>query len=72
MNKYATFIGIVTGSHLVRCMADYAYFAYCTGFWTSIFTWNSPTCKGLRWTADSIMTNVVSIVSVHFAKFFEF
>ena len=72
MNKYATFLGIVVGSHVVRCVADYAYFTYCTGIWTSIFTWNSPTCRGLRWTADSIMTNVVSIVGVQVTKLLEF
>jgi hypothetical protein len=72
MNKYATFLGIVVGSHIVRCVSDYAYFTYCTGIWTSIFTWNSPTCRGLRWTADSIMTNVVSIVGVQVAKLLQF
>ena len=72
MNKYATFLGIVVVSHLVRCTADYAYFTYCTGIWTSIFTWSSPTCRGLRWTADSIMTNVVSIVGVQVAKLLSF
>jgi hypothetical protein len=72
MNKYVAFLAIVTASHLVRCVADYAYFTYCTGIWTSIFTWNSPTCRGLRWTADSIMTNVVSIVGVQVAKLLTF
>jgi hypothetical protein len=72
MNKYVTFIGIVSVSHVVRCVAEYAYYTQCAGVWKSIFTWNSPTCRGLRWTADSIMTNVVSIVGVQVTKLLEF
>lgn len=72
MNKYVTFLGIVTGSHVVRCVAEYAYYTQCAGVWNSIFTWNSPTCRGLRWTADSIMTNVVSIVGFQVTKLLEF
>jgi hypothetical protein len=72
MNKYVTFFGIVVCSHIVRCIAEYAYYTQCAGIWNSIFTWSSPTCRGLRWTADSIMTNVVSVVGVQVAKFLEF
>jgi hypothetical protein len=72
MNKYVTFFGIVACSHIVRCIAEYAYYTQCAGIWNSIFTWNSPTCRGLRWTADSIMVNVVSIVSVQVRKILEF
>jgi hypothetical protein len=53
---------VIVGSHFVRWGAEYAYFTQCAGFWTSIFAWNSPTCRGLRWVADSVMTNVVAIV----------
>ena len=63
MNLYAKALGIIIGSHVVRWAAEYAYFTQCAGFWTSIFAWNSPTCRGLRWTADSVMTNVVAIMS---------
>jgi len=55
-------LGIIVGSHVVRYMAEYMYFTQCAGFWTSIFTWNSPTCKGLRWVSDSVMTNVVTMI----------
>jgi len=55
-------LGIIVGSHIVRYMAEYMYFTQCAGFWTSIFTWNSPTCKGLRWVSDSVMTNVVTMI----------
>jgi hypothetical protein len=72
MNKYVTFLGIVAVSHVVRCVSEYAYYTQCAGFWNSIFTWNSPTCRGLRWAADSVMTNVVSIVGVHATKLLEF
>jgi len=53
---------VIVGSHVVRCMSEYMYFTQCAGFWNSIFSWNSPTCRGLRWVADSAMTNVVSLV----------
>jgi len=72
MNKYMTILSIVACSHLVRCASEYAYYTQCAGIWNSIFTWNSPTCIGLRRTADSIMTNVVSIVGVHVTKFLDF
>jgi len=55
-------LGIIVGSHVVRYMAEYMYFTQCAGLWTSIFTWNSPTCKGLRWVSDSVMTNVVTMI----------
>jgi hypothetical protein len=63
MNMYAKALGIIVGSHVVRWAAEYAYFTQCAGFWNSIFAWNSPTCRGLRWTADSVMTNIVVIAS---------
>jgi len=68
MNFYAKAIGVIIGSHFVRWATEYAYFTQCAGFWTSIFAWNSPTCRGLRWVADSAMTNVVAIVSGHATK----
>lgn len=68
MNLYAKTIGIIVGSHFVRWAAEYAYFTQCAGLWTSIFSWNSPTCRGLRWMADSAMTNVVGIVTGHATK----
>ena len=71
-NYYAKLVAIVVLSHTLKWAAEYAYFKQCAGFWTSIFTWNSPTCRGLRWTADSIMTNVVSIVGVQVTKLLDF
>jgi hypothetical protein len=68
MNLYAKALGIIIGSHFVRWAAEYAYFTQCAGLWTSIFSWNSPTCKGLRWAADSVMTNVVNIVGGYSLK----
>jgi hypothetical protein len=68
MNIYVKTLAIVVSSHVVRWAAEYAYFTQCAGLWTSIFSWNSPTCKGLRWVADSVMTNVVSIVGGHVTK----
>jgi hypothetical protein len=59
---YLRAAAIILGSHVVRYMAEYMYFTQCAGFWSSIFSWNSPTCKGLRWAADSMMTNVVAII----------
>ena len=63
MNIYAKALAIILSSHVVRWAAEYAYFMQCAGFWSSIFAWNSPTCRGLRWVADSVMTNVVAITS---------
>lgn len=68
MNTYAKLLAAVAGSHVVRWAAEYAYFTQCAGFWSSIFSWNSPTCVGLRWVADSVMTNSVRIVGTHVAK----
>lgn len=62
MSTWAKALTIILGSHVVRWAAEYAYFTQCAGFWTSIFAWNSPTCRGLRWAADSVMTNVVAIM----------
>jgi hypothetical protein len=55
-------LSVIVGSHVVRCMSEYMYYTQCAGFWTSIFTWNSPTCRGLRWVSDSVMTNVVTLI----------
>jgi len=68
MNIYAKALGIIIGSHFMRWAAEYAYFTQCAGLWTSIFSWNSPTCRGLRWAADSVMTNVVNIVGGYSLK----
>ena len=62
MNMYVKALGIIIGSHFVRWAAEYAYFTQCAGFFSSIFSWNSPTCRGLRWTADAAMTNVVALI----------
>ncbi len=68
MNLYAKALTVIVGSHVVRWAAEYAYFTQCAGFWTSIFSWNSPTCRGLRWVSDSVMTNVVTLVGGHAVK----
>ena len=68
MNKYVTFLSFFACSHAIRCISDYVYYTQCVGFWNSIFTWNSLTCRGLRWAADSTMTNV----GVQVTKLLEF
>jgi hypothetical protein len=68
MNLYAKAIGIIVGSHFVRWAAEYAYFTQCAGFWSSVFAWNSPTCRGLRWVADSVTTNIVGIITGYAPK----
>jgi len=55
-------LSVIVGSHVVRCMSEYIYFTQCAGFWNSIFSWNSPTCRGLRWVSDSVMTNAVGLI----------
>jgi hypothetical protein len=62
---YLKAAAVIVGSHFVRYMAEYMYFTQCAGLWNSIFAWNSPTCKGLRWTADSVTTNVVAIIGTY-------
>ena len=64
MNYYKALF-IIIGSHVARCVADWTYFNQCTGLIRSVFAWNSPTCRGLRWVSDSAMTNVVSITGVY-------
>jgi hypothetical protein len=68
MHKYLKIATVIVGSHFMRWAAEYAYFTQCAGLWTSIFSWNSPTCRGLRWTADSAMTNVVGVITGHATK----
>ena len=72
MNIYLRTVLIVTGSHLARCMAEYMYYTQCAGFWNSIFAWNSPMCRGLRWTADSVMMNAVTISALNIKRLEEF
>lgn len=55
-------VALLVGSHVVRYMAEYMYFTQCAGFWNSIFSWNSPTCRGLRWVSDSVTTNAVGLI----------
>jgi len=55
-------LSILVGSHVVRCASEYMYYTQCAGLWTSIFSWNSPTCRGLRWVSDSVMTNAVGLI----------
>ena len=62
MKVYAKVLAVIVASHCVRWAAEYAYFTQCAGFWNSIFSWNSPTCIGLRWVSDSVMANMIRIV----------
>ena len=62
MNYIVKALIFLAGSHITRWAAEYAYFTQCAGFWTSIFAWGSPTCKGLRWAADSVTTNIVTAI----------
>lgn len=72
MNVYVKALAIIASSHVARWAAEYAYFHQCAGLWSSIFAWNSPTCRGLRWAADSAMTNVVGLVTGHATKLLGF
>lgn len=45
---------IILGSHCVRYASEWLYWNHCSGFISSIFSYNSPSCIGLRWIADSI------------------
>lgn len=62
MNFYLKALVFIGSSHIVRWAAEYAYFTQCAGLFNSIFSWGSPTCRGLRWLADSVTTNVVTTV----------
>lgn len=62
MNTYAKAFAFVFVSHCLKWAAEYAYYRQCVGFFTSVFTWNSSACRGLRWIADSVTTNVVSMI----------
>jgi hypothetical protein len=67
-NVYVKVIFVIVSSHFIRCAAEYAYFTQCAGLWNSIFSWNSPMCRGLRWTADSTMTNVAAMIGGYAAQ----
>jgi hypothetical protein len=67
-NAYVKVIFVIVSSHFIRCAAEYAYFTQCAGLWNSIFSWNSSTCRGLRWTADSMMTNVAAMIGGYAAQ----
>lgn len=67
-SPYLKALAFVVISHSVKWAAEYAYFTQCAGFFTSIFTWNSSTCRGLRWIADSVVTNVVTVIGGHVTK----
>ena len=71
MNIYKKTVVLIAISHFVRWAAEYAYFTQCAGLWTSIFAWNSPTCRGLRWTADSVGLNAMGIISGYSVKVLE-
>jgi lipopolysaccharide biosynthesis regulator YciM len=71
MNASVKLVALLVGSHVVRYVAEYMYFTQCAGFWNSIFSWNSPTCRGLRWVSDSAMTNVVTLVGGYSIKLLE-
>ena len=60
---YKKTAAVLLGSHLVRVASEYMYYHKCSGFFNSIFAFGSPTCKGLRWISDSVMTNVLCIMS---------
>lgn len=57
-------LGFIIGAHIIRCFSEYMYFKQCAGLWTSLFSWNSPTCRGLRWVSDSVTATAVSRLSV--------
>lgn len=62
MNLYTKGVLFVLFSHLIHYIADELYYHRCTGLVKSIFTWGSPTCRGLQWVSNSIMTNIITIV----------
>ena len=53
---------VIVGAHLVRCASDYYYYSYCTGILNSMFSWGSPTCRGLRWISDSSSYGIIGTV----------
>ena len=55
-------ISVLIGSHCIRYASEWMYWNQCAGFVTSIFSYNSPTCVGLRWVADSLTTKTVSVI----------
>lgn len=67
-NVYIKAFLIIAGSHVVRWGAEYVYYTQCAGFWSSIFAWNSPTCRGLRWVSDSVGMNALSVITGYSMK----
>lgn len=52
---------ILVGSHVVRWVSEYLYYRQCGGFFSSMFAYGSPTCRGLRWTADTATGNIFGV-----------
>jgi hypothetical protein len=68
MKPYVKAALIITGAHLVRCVSDYYYYFYCAGLFNSMFSWGSPTCRGLRWVSDTTSFGIIGTVQNIVAK----
>jgi hypothetical protein len=55
---------VVIGSHLMRWVSEYYYHKHCCGIMNSVFSWGSPTCRGLRWLSDSATGNILGVAQV--------
>lgn len=62
--KYIAKISVlIVGTHILHVASNYLYWTKCGGFVNSIFAYNSPTCKGLRWVSDMSATNIGGYVA---------
>ena len=64
MKRYLKIVGVIVGSHLIRAAAEYMYYWKCGGLVNSIFSYGSPTCRGLRWVADTSMANIEGVAGL--------
>lgn len=61
MRLYLKAAIVVVGSHFIRWGSEYMYYKQCGGFFSSMFSWGSPTCRGLRWVSETSSGNIFRI-----------
>lgn len=62
MKAYVKAVLVVVGAHLVRCVSEHYYYVNCSGVLNSVFSWGSPTCRGLRWASDTSSFRIIGTI----------
>lgn len=62
MNKISRIVTMIFMAHTARYISEVLYWKYCGGFFQSIFSSGSYTCRGLRWASETANTQMVTYV----------